>query len=458
MVAILVVVAGCGPRGEPSWPPRERTPPAGALRIGQSGELLIARTAADGSWVLFAQARSDIDGDGVVHLWTDRPRYYFVRAGREAEFDGWVGGGERWLLMARAGELVLVDGRDGGQRVLGRAPGEEPWYAGWIAAGEARMVYLRAGSAGAELVERELGSGDERVLADLPDGHPYPVLDDAGEWLTLIDLGDDALIARWTRQERCHPPLGEAGRQRFDTSFLHLPSGRWVRDQAALAPWGSDAVLARRGATVAVDGLDGRLRPLVPPACAPRVVCVQSRQRFVVLACDGPLAGQPVVATYREGRPPVALPLPPPNKFVSWSPLGDRMAAVRRALDDEAPLSVVDLPSGRVHRLPERSELVWSQGTRYAMLTGDGDLVVVDLSSGARRRLARGMRGGAAARRDGVVASHPLVVDVVHERVLGRFRGDPVGVAASGRLLFARRKLESWGTVLGPLWWEWPAR
>jgi hypothetical protein len=219
---------------------------------------MVDQIADDGGWLVICQARHDTDGDRTISVgfgmhgsaFGDRlDPYLVVGSGEGVPIDTFVtrSSDGAWFAVIRGGKLELFDGktnrsvelRDADVRDDGSPYGDA--RAAVIADSGTRMTYFRHGRDRDRIVIRDLGSGQERIVA--VDGSPWRMwLDDAGRWARVAVLSPGASwpVANTSLAPRgCRGPVGSytsAGFQGERPTEQWLDLDRGVFAAAAKVP------------------------------------------------------------------------------------------------------------------------------------------------------------------------------------------------------------------------------
>ncbi|MEO7731494.1 MAG: hypothetical protein ABIY55_11015, partial [Kofleriaceae bacterium] len=164
--------------------------------IGTPHPIALIRAAASGRWIVACQARVDTDGSGTVEVQHGagsmegdaRIPYLFRGGGDGQAIDELlsVSPDERWLVIARDGQLVLVDDAQGIERVIARAARAANHEAHRGVAFDAESRHLAYLSADGTVVIRDLAQQREREISTAPERVAWIVPEPAGRWMRLL--------------------------------------------------------------------------------------------------------------------------------------------------------------------------------------------------------------------------------------------------------------------------------
>jgi hypothetical protein len=490
------------PIGPPAAPPPPAVPPRIATGdIGTRAPVVIEAVSPDGDWMAICQARADTDGDGKIKVMVghhgdmqgDAMQAYLVRgAGPGEPIDALVAHDPsgRFAVIARRGELVLIDTAAGHDTVLpgGVTADDDGSFGGHRAAsfdGDGRqLAYLRARGGGEEVVVRDLADGRERVVTPTAGKLWRAELDPGGQvlWLRVMERDTDGDGAVGPPQLRtslsgrhCRGPVMSysTGGWQGDrpTTWTARRADGWTarRDDDAIGTLG-DALVRRRTDGALMIERAGAQREAVPAACAGRVMHADARTDTLYVACaaravrdrDGIMSAP--LERYRRG---------------ALTDLDERVQLVGE--EDEFhradPLLTVAARSARTHRV-----LNVETGTIGELPLGAPDAVIgdavlmlpypyesgrffFDLRTGRRERLGVAL-GWESTRRAGDLlaiedrAGGSVVLDLARRRAVGRVPVRALAVARSGHALVGSGHTRGVGRLMGlprgPLRWVTP--
>jgi hypothetical protein len=470
---LCIVVAGlaCRPSGEqgPAASPPRRSdaralPRADYQReIGTEHPVMLIASAASARWVVACQARTDSDGSGTIEVRDgsgtregDALLPYLFRGGGAGQvFDELVAvsSDERWLVLLRAGELVLVDDLEGVERTLTRAV-PRAWQRGAhrIAAIDGSSRYLVYAGMTGRMIIRDLVRQQEREIV-VPDAELSRIAaEPIGSWLRLVfaSRGADAFQA----YEGPSAPVPEVPGPicadlttrawifgiEAPQAWLNAETGEVRRDPEVLARLGELEIARRRDQAIRIGTDD-----VVPASCAAEVIAVSVRPLRILVACT---------AT-------------PDGRMEMFGPsLHVTLAGSRRTPSNRGPVELSSTPY--VCPTP-RACFAWQDGAPVAVpglarSTAETNVLsedrfghqITDAVTGVTRRLP-GVTGNIHARAMNIVAIDSMVVDLAQGSVLGDLPRVPLAIDASGRGLVPSAR-SSFGFARGPLRWVLPHR
>ncbi len=444
----------------------------GSGDIGSAAPTVVLRTANTGSWAVACQARRNTDGrDGLSvdvgyhgDLHGDTMTPYLVRGGGPGiEIDRFVGASpdNRWLLVIRGQELLLVDDQRGEQfalpnadiRAARRHGGPETAV---FDASSQRVVYFRPNGDGSHVVIRDIRSSTEREI-EIPRGRPWVVLpDSSGPWARLLVVMDDGdkngrlefptVRTNAPRDDACTGPAVSSSTWGTDgdpatTMWMRLDSGEVLFDEAVIRPVG-DKLVTR--------GPDGAIRydneAIVDAACHADVVAVVVEPLRLFAACVGSASERPIEVFGKGLR--FSTPHTSNVHELGAPPrlLADTiMCTPRDGCSNAKDGSIIDL-HGASYQLRRGARLLVQSGEDYGSL---------DLLTGAHKAL-RNLSGFVRATAGTFVAIDANVIDLERGEVVGFAPYPPLSVDTAGRVLIAPSETEEVAVPMGPLRWIVP--
>ncbi len=476
------------PSARPAVPGPEAKPPGRTARapsgeIGTPHSLVVERVARDGGWVVFCQARSDVDGDGKVaaelgpggKLGGDALTRYFARgAGPGEAIDDLLAHDDsgRWVVITRAGSVSLVD-TDGGAETNLTALGLDArsdalafrsHRAVAFDAVGSRLAYLRGEGRDTRVIVRVLSTGGETALdPGAPDVWRLE-LDATGRFVILQTLIDDTNRDKkltWPAPLRkeprpCRGPVAsyDAHLGRGDEPVVRLlpVDGGKTETVPGFVTTLGPGVVVREPPSRLVLRKNGKTEELAGDKCGARVMLVDHEREQLLVACTKP-KGRPKLELVSSGRT-VAL-----DADVAHQSRDQTDAAASRwfALYPGNDTKLLDLADRRLIGLTPGDVVLASFGSR-SLVRRKRTLVLFDVESGAEHPL----EGNVSPSLDSIsapplVMAAPFVVSLDRQKVVGTVSGRPLGMAPDGKVLVARGgDADGAALAVGPLVWQAP--
>ncbi|MBK7579372.1 MAG: hypothetical protein IPI67_04115 [Myxococcales bacterium] len=466
----------------PTPPPKARTPKGD---VGTAGPLSVEAVARDGGWVCLCQARGDTNGDGVVaasvgeagRLEGDQLQRFFIRgAGVGEAIDDLLSYDDsgRWVVLSRAGKVVLEDTLDDKEMDLGaagldtrndslsfrhhRALAFDP-------AGQ-HLAFIRGEGRATRVVVRTLATGAE-VLLDPGPGDLWRIeVDPSGRYVVMQVLVDDTNKDKrisWPAPLRKSPRACRGPVATYDAWV-----GRGDEPVVRLAPLTGGATESVAGFVTALPsgvvlrGAGGKLTlraatgtaELSPEPCGARVVLVDTSRDQLLVACTKAKGRPKLELVARRGRAEL-------DADVAHQSQDLIQAATQRLfpLYPGSAVKLLDLVGKTLTPLSPGDIVLASDGSR-ALIRRKGQLVVFDVDGAKTEILDAKVDASAEAVVSApFVAVAPIVANLASGSVIGSFDGRPLGLSPDGRVLVAAggdgnaRKL-----AVGPLVWRTPTR
>jgi hypothetical protein len=274
--------------------------------IGSAHPLLFQELAADGSWCLVCQARSDTDGDGKITvgighhgdpLGDDVRPYLIVGSGAGWTFDEFINFDPtgRYVAVREDACLSFVDTRSAQVITVPDADLRDEGYFGphrgaaFDVQGR-QAVYLKGG-AKPRVSVRDLATGKEQSFDPGPGLVLSARFDGQGQWIEL----EVEPSGRWPRVFTTAAPRHCRGSALSWSVFgSGLPSvvrlvplaGGAVREGVDILTSFDDGALVRKAdRSLVQQGADGSEKVLVPATCKGYVLHTDSLRRLLIVAC-----------------------------------------------------------------------------------------------------------------------------------------------------------------------------
>lgn len=430
----------------------------------------VHRTAHNGRWIVGCEARTlppkhaqrgPRGHDKAVYPFA---LYLFRGGGDGQRIDELVAASpdDRWLVVYRGDELVLVDDRDGRETTLFRDASRT--YEGFHQVADfdstsRHLVYFRLTGGGSTVTVRTLATQAERTISIPGRSVSRVVPEPTGSWARLLFAREGEKDTSWGLP---YPPLSDEDRpwvwemcNRPRAAEWRLPfegDQLWLDIEHATTRSAPDE-LAHLGPLVIRRNPDGALafgdKEVVPANCDPAVYAVSVSPPRIVADCRGNslnLFGPGLAVTLGQARSinPRTRTHPALTHFIDKAYACLESVAVCIAIEDGA---VVALKGGR----------------------GVGGTNVVSTSQHARF-FATGPRVGQQIpneahdpwqnfRHEGDIhLIGSVMIDVASEQVLGKIDANPVAIDSAGRALMAsgeeNQVHQAW--LVGPLRWVTP--
>lgn len=458
---------------------------------------MVAGAASDGTWVALCSARADTDGDGRVSV-TLGPRgelsgdalaeelFLGDAPGEPIERIAALDPSGRWLVVERAGALVLVDAHarsfttlDGADARADASPYVEHRSVSFDASGRL-LSLVRRGTAGSEVVVRELLTGVETRVDPGPGELWRAELSPDGKLVVLRVIASDSngngkldwpmpLAARgdW----RCHGPVPSysAWVDHGDRPVVRVAptSGGVAREiPGFVAPLG-DAVLVRDAqGRLLVERVGVAPIELTDARCQARALALDGARGLVLAGCSG-VRPRPSVVIAGEGslvETGLTLGAAPSD---AW-PSAD--APRLFAFHPGAETALVDFETRRSIKLARGDEVAATWQGRALVIRG-AELALYDADAGREAPLDARLPAGAVdvmpGPRAGALAAVTgwdggsavtVVVDLAAPRALAVLAGRPLALTRDGRVLIAEGgDADATALASGPLRWVSPA-
>ncbi len=441
---------------------------------------MFERAAADGSWVVLCHVGQDSDGDGKLEARLDAVGNYagdrlerklLLLSGEAHAIDDLLASSEdgRWFVVARngRGELWHADGRapidlSASGADLRRDPGLRETHR-TLAFDAKHLFYVRGSHAATEVVERELESGGERVLAAVSTPVVRLSVDSAGRYLLAEVPGPDANgngRFDWPRRletepATCRTPLPRLlgvhpSADPLESLIIDRNNGS-VQRAAQLATLFGEALILREADGALTLSERGRRHPLADKACAGRVLWSDPWHEQLLLGCALPkLRMRLGVELWRRGaRTPLGIdvaalsqdePTHPPGRLVPLYPGADTV------LFDSEARALQRLRSG---------DLVLATFGKRALFRRGQAAWLFDAESGSQTELPQALvREGDLLRAGSLCFVSPILVDLASARVLGQTSRRPLALTPTGALLFAEKPESATSLAEAPLSWS----
>jgi hypothetical protein len=477
-------------------PPAAATPasisrdqPAGSVAPGSlpaaatsaAVPLTFERAAPDGRWILSCQARADTDGNGVIDVvmkpngelgGDELARYLTFDSGSELVIDSLLAysGDGRWVVIEQAGRSELLDTVSSARLDLSALGADTRRLAGprsahrTLAFDGDRFFYVR-GSRAWELVERQLGSGAERVLARGSEPLRRFSLDAAGS-LIVLELGSaepghkpesDWPYPTESGKESCQGPVARYLAPRPSAvapSYL-------VIDRDTTEVVRADDFAAAYGKTILRRDPDGTLfalsassrRVFADRDCAGRILWMDAARDELLVGCALPKKpgrlGVELIA--HATRTPLEIdvaqlvfdePARPSERLVPLYPGAD--------------VVIFDAEKRLLHRLKSGDAVLATRGPK-ALLRRARALLLFDAGTGAVTPLGGTLDPlGDALVGASLALVSPLLVELGSGAVRGSIPGRALALSSSGSALFAATPASATSLAWGPLTWQGP--
>lgn len=462
---------------------RRPLPPPGSLPEAlspEAGPLSFEAAGADGSFIVYCQARADTDGDGELRvevgpdgrLSGDRlMRHLSLASGEDLAIDAFLGASadERYLALQQDQKLLLLDTATGKSAVLSGADlGREPGLAlpqRALAFDQDSVFFLRKTGGGTDLVERGLETGAERVAYASPTPIVSFDVDGAGSLIVVEVPGEDRDgngRFDWPFSPLTDPPPCQGPVPRFQAERVsrdrpgvvvldrHGDKPRRVGDLALVL--GNDLVRRRADGALLLER-QGQSSVLADTRCEGHVLWGDSTKNLFLLGCKSPdkIARFDVVL-WVEGRTANL------GLDVAALDLDEPVTRSRRlvALYPGAETVLFDTERRRVRTLSPGDQVLstWNQ---KAFIRRGRKAVVFDADAVAERPLSISLDPlGEVLIQDRLVYAGPFVIDLETERVLGSVPGRALALSRRGTLLLPRVAASASHLAEGPLSWHVP--
>lgn len=451
----------------------------GAMRpvatVGRAAPFSMVRAGVTGRWVALCQGTGPTSSDAVAphgEVADGIDLDLVVEAGEGVRVGALAADPTgRWILAMRGSSLEL---RDTAQGVVTRLPAGAALteqdtgslFAGRAASfdpGGSHAMYLRGQGDQLRAVVRDLRTGRETAI-DPGKGNVWrSSLTDGGRWarFEIIDR-EPPHQSTSLSSDRCRGPARGAygGRTTGDapvTRFVAVASGRVV--EGAIAALGERLIRRTDSGALELIDADGRVEPIVPAACDPRILWGDHGTERLVVDCRRDRSQATINVFVRGGRallegvachlgsdsPRLALA---GVDHLTWSPQARLLACYSGGALDLRDATFVQSPDARVLAT-----------FRSAALVATADrLSVIDVDDRTEDVLARGAFDRMEAVSAGPIAAvGGLAVDMTARTLLGTYDGLLYGVSADGRVLVGPAATVDRGSFRlprGPLTWR----
>lgn len=450
---------------------------AAAGEIGSADPLTVEAVADDAGWIAFCQARADTDGDGKVAVQVGPgptlggdtlQRYLAKSTGLGDEIEDLVAHSGPWVVVQRAGALLLVDTRGGKETDLSTLgadlrddalPHREHRALAFDSTGE-RLAYSKSG----RVVVRSLATGAELAL-DPGSGELWRIeMEPTGRWVVARVISSDtngdkrvtwpAPVRKSPRPCRGPVPSYAAWASRGDepvVRLLPLAGGSAVTVTGYVTTLGS-GVVAREPSGKLVYEENGKREDLTDEKCGAKIVLVDFQKEQLLVACTKP-KGRPKLELVSRGR---RLPLEVDVAHQSQ----DLVEGTRERLYPLYPgndTKLLDLDAGRVTPL-EPGDLVLATHRGRALVRRRASLLLTSPGAEPRALSLEVSPALDTLARPPFVVTRPHVIDLESERVLGSVAARPLGLSPDGKVLVASGGDPDGASLAkGPLVWRTPA-
>ncbi len=437
-VALALAFAACAPAPLPApvAPPRARprasappppplasskpkpaqAPPAPTAKgpIGGATPLVFEAAGRDASWVATCVAGADTDGNGKLEvsigpsgeLGGDALASMLVIGDAAptaidelAAFDD-TG---RWLVVKRAGKLVLIDAHAGTETTLEGADARDdgtPYAAHRAVSFDAqgsRLMFVRRRAPRSDVVVRDLATGKEAHVDPGPGKLWRAELSPDGQLVVLHMIVNDTnkngrlgwpVPERKKNDWRCHAPVAgyNAWLDRGDTPVVAVApsSGGTARAVPGfVAPFGTAVLVRDENDRLLLDRGSGARVELADAKCFARVLHADPSRGLVVAACSGAKLRPPVELLGVGLRQSTGFDLGAADAD-SWPDAApERLFAFHPGTDT----ALIDLDRKRVEVLNKDDRVAATWGAR-ALLIRARSLVVFDADSAHDSRAA----------------------------------------------------------------------
>lgn len=482
-----------------------------SAELGTSHPVLLQEAPPDGRWLVFCQARSDTNGNGVIRvehgrhgmLHGDRMEPYLILGnGPERPIDEFVAADEQgnYLVVVISERLLLIDPRTGREEDLsqrGANPMDVQYAAGSHRAASfdrlgQRLLYLRKTAKGDVPVIRTLATGQE-VELDPGDGLVWRAqLDAEGKWamLQMIDKdtdGDGKLALPSLRTNlagrRCRGSVGSYGIRGLvgDRPSLRIAptAGGKAREADNLVrPWGERLLLRTPDGALVLESASGQTQELVPASCKGTVLHSDIARGQILVQCQSSesprmaLYGAAAHVDFTEDPPRESGDIVKNQVLRFFQSPGALIDLERRSIQPLGQTRLVGHYGGRALLARGKQLALYDADTNteseliafkhYGRSVAQAGSMVLSLiwssrtsppGSPADKSVRPGPLTVPGIDDDGELVGRAMVVDLAAGKLIGQAPASALAVTADGRVLVPRKGSQDESLPEGPLQW-----